>query len=42
MNRKTFGGEGVENDMGKMGIVIEGGESVKCVDINEFYDSDYD
>ncbi|MEC0483433.1 hypothetical protein ABE068_24895 [Bacillus glycinifermentans] len=42
MNRKTFGGEAIENYLGKIESVLEGGESVKCVDINEFYDSDYD
>ncbi|GIN67599.1 MULTISPECIES: hypothetical protein [Bacillus] len=42
MNRKKFGGEGLENDLGKMESVLEGGESVKCVDINKFYDSYYD
>ncbi|WP_274518591.1 hypothetical protein [Bacillus sp. SB47] len=42
MNRKKFGGEGLENDLGKMESILEGGESVKSVEIKGFYDSEYD
>ncbi len=42
MNRETLDGEGDEKDLSRTRNDLEGVESVKCVDINGFYDSDYD